>query len=596
MNRFCLVRLPFLILMGLVEAAVAAPPLTPSVTSIAPQAPVKAEDDSEVSLDFHGLAKEAILSETRAQGFFILEKKLRDVWLNDTHLASGSETDNKAMNLAAFYAANDLHIEALAVLKKVTSVTSDVRLALAQSHYAVGRYDGVLEFLEDEPLRFNQAAQLLMIRALGQLGRHNSTYALVRQNFPDGFPSAAEPETYLLSADAALSNDDLSRAQQDIDAIAQNSLKAEMRLFHQLIAGSIELAQLGNAGQLKILEASDFEPWASWAGLRLLRHRLENQSVGLEAAISELDQLLLRTDNKNVQRNIAWTRINLYKNNPLSRAHFDRLSTFIDLYPDANERPVAEARLRQSLTDLFDQGQTLSSMEAAQIFYENIDYAPPGQEGDTMIRNVVSRLTALDLSSSAVELLEHQVFKRLRGAQRSIVATDLAEIYLSLERPSETLRVLRSTRIAGLTEEIGIKRKLLEAAALEKVGDTVQALQLLQGGVSIEEASLQADIYWRDSDWSNAGRLYQYLVTKTGVSRDKAEEAFIRAGVSFSLAGETNALNALIKQGVILFDGEASVLVLDALAKQKEQGADTDKLLQFMNAYKRAYEKSHISG
>lgn len=50
---------------------------------------------------------------------------------------------------------------------------------------------------------------------------------------------------------------------------------------------------------------------------------------------------------------------------------------------------------------------------------------------------LTGRLVAIDLLAPAEQLLDHQVYQRLDGVARSVVATQLAVIYLLDNKPKE---------------------------------------------------------------------------------------------------------------------------------------------------------------
>ena len=85
----------------------------------------------------------------------------------------------------------------------------------------------------------------------------------------------------------------------------------------------------------------------------------------------------------------------------------------MDSFPDADAGAAAAQQMRGDLATLLESG-ALSPLDAAQIFYENIDLAPPGRDGDDLIRKIADQLVALDLVAQAAELLHHQTFERLR--------------------------------------------------------------------------------------------------------------------------------------------------------------------------------------
>ncbi|MEL7490727.1 MAG: hypothetical protein AAGJ73_08405 [Pseudomonadota bacterium] len=549
-----------------------------------------AATDPAPAASLHTRSAEEIQREAASKGFFAFEQSLRD------RVAAGGGA-SAAKDLAAFYAAHKLHVEALAALKDIIiSPGADVQRMRAKSQYAMGRYGAAIELLDDEPFAREPDAQLLLAAALAHEGGYERALSIARNGFPDGLPDDAPDEAVLLLAEAALARGDLERAGAIIDMAKRAAPQALDLNRLRLLQGALDLAERSDARTLEALDAIGAEPWSAWAALKVLTHRHAKQKASDADFAAALSALALRTDHGAVRREIAWAHIGLAEQKPLSRVYVENLRAFIDDFRASDDHAAAEKKLRAALTRLFDGSQALAPMDAAQIFYENIDYAPPGRDGDAMIRSVAERLFDLDLGEAAVELLEHQVFNRLRGAQRSTIAADLADGYLTLKRPSEALRVLRSTRIAGLSDAVALRRKLLEARALEQSGDAQGALQRLNESASIPERALLADIQWRLEDWPAAGRAYQYLMTLNGVSRERAEEAFIRAGVSFSLAEDKAALGDLLLSGETLFVEAPALAIVRELQASGASARGGDNPEEFMDAYWRLYQRTAVKG
>jgi hypothetical protein len=174
------------------------------------------------------------------------------------------------------------------------------------------------------------------------------------------------------------------------------------------------------------------------------------------------------------------------------------------------------------------------------------------------------------------------VYKRLRGTERSIVAADLAQVYLDDRRPSEALRVIRSTRIAGLDDETNLRRKLIEAAALERSGAPAVALELLQQSAGSDALQLQADIYWRQQAWSEAGKAYRALFLASAKPLGpSAKGNALRAAAAFLKAGADAEFAAFRKEAEALGNSPERELI-NSLAAGASPTA-------FLDAYRRLY-------
>jgi hypothetical protein len=207
----------------------------------------------------------------------------------------------------------------------------------------------------------------------------------------------------------------------------------------------------------------------------------------------------------------------------------------------------ARGRIAAALARLASDDK-IAPRDLAQAFYESIEFMPAGAAGDALIRQLTERLVRLDLLKEAAELLEHQVFARLRGVERSRTAAELGQIYLDDQRPGEALRVMRSTRIAGLDATTLARRKLIEATALDRTGASAAALEFLAGVEDAQALWLRADIEWRLKDWAASAASYRNIVeTSEGSPDERTKAAAVRAGAAYAAAGDSKGLAELYK-------------------------------------------------
>lgn len=205
-------------------------------------------------------------------------------------------------------------------------------------------------------------------------------------------------------------------------------------------------------------------------------------------------------------------------------------------YAGADAAGRAEKAQRRTLMAVAD-AAAMSPMALAKTFYDNVQYAPPGAEGDALIRKVAGDLRALDLLGESAELLEHQVFQRLKGADRAAAAATLAAVYLENDEPDETLRVLRSTRYARLPESVAVNRKMLEATALIRKRKYPEALAFLDGDESAGAARLRGDIAWARMAWRDAANAYAGALEAGEAAQNRND--LVKAVAGYVLAGET---------------------------------------------------------
>ncbi|NWG70832.1 MAG: hypothetical protein HXY23_04365, partial [Parvularculaceae bacterium] len=211
---------------------------------------------------------------------------------------------------------------------------------------------------------------------------------------------------------------------------------------------------------------------AALAVLRLLAADLEAGAVTRARARADLAALRLRWSGGVFAREAL--EVAAAAETDIAR-RIDALGRLAREHARSDAATLARVELQSALATLLDE-ESRDPRDVARLFYANVEFAPLGAAGDAMVRRLADRLIRLDLLKEAAELLDHQVFKRLRGAERSRVAADLAQVHLDDRRPSEALRVLRATRMAGVDAATLERRRLLEATALERTGSADAAL------------------------------------------------------------------------------------------------------------------------
>ncbi len=556
----------------------------PSAPTLAPARP-----------PIHAMAPEALRALTEERGFAELERAYRSE-LQAARTAGGAAPVDAARSLAALYAEYGLHAEAAALLAEL-DVDADpgLRLQAARSLYAMGRHAEVVTLLEGEI--DGAEASALIARAAARLGADSRAMpAFVRAQGAAG-PDA---EYFLLLAESALGVGDLDAAEAALGEALRLPMTPAEDALRSLHAARLLKARGREAAADELLRdvaAGGVDPAAARAALlRVLSNRARH---GREPP--DFDALALRSDDPRYRRALAFARAESPASDP--PAVIAALREIAEGYPHADDSAVASRRLRRVLPTLFAPEAETPPIVAAKLFFENIDYAPPGDEGDRLIRRVADRLMALDLGEAAAELLEHQVFQRLRGFERSTVAADLAEIYLSSDRPQEALRVIRSTRIAGLDEETNARRRLLEARALDETGAEEMALILLERATSFDAAALKAEILWRAERWDEAGAAYAALISGAGAD-DRMTEYFVRAGVAYAMAEDAAAIAALLKAHRGRGERAPAFARAVAMIESLENGALPDEaraatgeptaVRRFLEAYRALYDKREV--
>ena len=254
------------------------------------------------------------------------------------------------------------------------------------------------------------------------------------------------------------------------------------------------------------------------------------------------------------------------------------LRLIIARHEQSDDARNAQARIALRLAALFGKSGPPPA-QAAQVFFDNVAFAPPGAEGDALIRQAVETLNGLGLHKEAAKILAHQVARRLRGGERAAVAARLAEISLEAGDAEGALHALRSTRLHGLPAPLVERRMAQEARALARLGEHGAALALLEGAQQESLVALGAEIAFAAGDWPSAARAYAAIAA---ARRDA--DAALRAASSAVLAGDLELANTVAADARRYADARR-IALLDALT-----GSDAHALARdFAPAYRQIY-------
>lgn len=526
-----------------------------------------------------------------AADFFEVEAGLRDAF----DQAERNDKPDAARALAMFYIANQLHSEGLAALRDggadMDAGVDGLLAAIAQ--FGLGRYAETVAILEAEPYARDRVASCWRGMAEAELGAYKAArdglFAPARDCRLPGWAMfafyVAKAQTALAAGEPDIAEGALNAARRmaDTDAARAEAAWLEARLI--AARGDKETAR----ARFERLAAGRAEPFASRAALALLTSDAESGAVAPDQAVERARALGLRWSGGAFEREALFSLMTLENEAGDLGGLFESGRRLLDYHPYTDRTVEARDMMAHALTRLFEEDADISPMQAAEIFYRNIELAPPGHDGDVIIRDVAERLIALDLLGPATELLDHQVFNRLRGEERARVAATLARVYLDGRRPREALRVLRATRFARLDGSVNEERLLLEADALHRTGQGDAALALLEGHGGAQARALAGAVRWDREEWRIAAACFTDALKpalEDGAAFGPTEREWaLRAAIAYTLAGEDDALSNLRGAVEDKLGATPARAIFDALAGAEDAG----DLSQFLDAYHRLY-------
>jgi hypothetical protein len=280
-----------------------------------------------------------------------------------------------------------------------------------------------------------------------------------------------------------------------------------------------------------------------------LRHAAGNLSAG-EAA-EALERLVYAWRGDAVEVDTRLRIAELRAADGAWRASLAALREIAELFP------AQEPQVKTLLGEVFarsiavDAQPGLSPIDLVALAEENADLMPTGPEGHALAERLLDRLTALDLPTRAVALLERLVADAPPGVGRAALGSRLAGLRLESGRPAEALEALSRSMVEGaMPPDLLEQRTLFFAQASTETGDLASALSALAGLGTPAALAARAALLEKAKDWSAAaeawaviaqaqlplsgpldeaqGRLLLRLVAATAQAGDSAQLARLR--------------------------------------------------------------------
>lgn len=531
----------------------------PTVTTVG-TAPAR----SSVDMNFVAIF-ETWRARVRADGFRAIEENLL------TRSAAGDA--DAASDLAYLYFASDLVPEALATIRGIDEAdrTASLDLLAAAGSVKMGRWRDALDRLSAPPLENDPSAAPWRGIALVGLGAFDDAAAEIVLQENNFIPFEDHGAQYFLARGAAaLAIGHIETARESLEAMRGRIETQEQRDQRRLLEARVMLANGDIAPAVSLLRQmrrSGNAPTAYHAQIELLAQDHRRGIISGDDALQKLNALSLRWSGGAVERERLTLEAILLETNGDLLGAVSAHRKLLVRYPYSDGAGAAEQQIRMALTTIL-QDESLSPRVAAEVFYENIDLAPPGAEGDALIRDAAAVLAELDLLDEAAELLRHQVFTRLRGAERSTRAADLAALYLQANNADAALEAIERSRRTRLPAPVAARRAVLEAEAHFLLGDGVRALSLLEDRADAASSALRGRILQSRGEHEKAGGAFAAAATGEGVSADEKAEYAILAASAFAAAGATDELHAFADTVAGALDAGPARDLVTAIAAQ----------------------------
>jgi len=530
------------------------------------------------------------------QQFFAREKALLSA-LSDADMGNDDQEKIDALiDIAVFYIENQFYEEALFLIENhqshyasygnenIESIT-DIELLKFLSRFYIGHDKDIIEHkVKNVELPLVTALKAISHTNLGQYRVAQQMFHQVTQHFDslEFLPDNVHITYYLAQLEAAVMVGDKNWISEIRDILPRYELtknEQDKLVFYTRISvlndgyGAKNLSTEEYYRALETLTGLS-APYSIFAKLERLKIDLSTHKFDVETALSRLEQLRLLWRGDETERELLLMRaIWSHQFGDLEGAIED-YRTVLKHNPNTDYAQIATQDLRVVMSELFLGESDYPLLEATRIFYANVDLLEPGADGDEQIRDVTHRLTELDLLDEAAELLEHQVFQRLRGHDRAKVAVDLAEI--SDKNPVDALRVMQSTRITGLHDDVRNRRREIEAQALWHTGRHDRALARLEitgnDRLPLSTLALRARIEADMGDFSKASETFYPVVmnvfqSSKALNRDQ-EMLILQAISAFAQIGNRSKISEIAQTMQKMYPDQASTTIVVSFAKE----------------------------
>jgi len=448
----------------------------------------------------------------------------------------GPRRDIARTKLAQYYLAHAMGPEALGVLNVMVKSNPEkekdpeFKAMRGVASYVMGRLDEAAKDLAGDAVAAKDEGafwQAVVTAAGGDFGE--SAFALKRlggviRNYPPRlkFPLA------LLLTEAALSTGDVRQAESYLEVLESEHLNDRQIDAVKYLRGRTKEISGDPDGAVVMyeqVENGNHRPSRARAALSKSELLYKNERIDAKQLIEALEKLRFAWRGDDFEFKLLRRLGDLYVQTGNYR---DGLRTLRQAATYFREHPQAEA-VTQEMIRIFEElyleskADDLPPVTAIALYDEFRELTPAGEKGDEMIRKLADRLAAVDLLREAAELLENQVQFRLSGQKKAQVGTRLAVVYLAASNPKRAIRALKKSAQSTMTDEEIVQRRHLEARALIDMGETDQALKLLDDAEDETVAAdiLRSEVYWNASDWRNSAVTIKRLALAKGARRAK---------------------------------------------------------------------------
>lgn len=390
------------------------------------------------------------------------------------------------------------------------------------ANFLLHRYDDALDNFSHEKLQDNNEAifwRTLTSSAINPT-QEDDIILLTLSSIMTNYPQELQERIALIAADTAIqANNDIST--QNFMDVLKNVKSNDMRKAQVLYLNAKKYEYQGypnNAlkeyGNVLYHQSQKYTALARYARINL---ELKLNLISAKQAIPELERLKFAWGEPKFKLQLLQKLAEVYAQDKQYHKAMSTYKSSMELANTIKEKEIILTKMIKLFEDLYMNGKAdeMSPVKAIAL-YKDFDWLAPRSNYYTSIaQKLADRMVAVDLLSSATELLKEQLrLMNLSEEQRAQLGSRLALIYLFEEDNIAALKVLEQTDAANISKNQQQYRKIIKAKALAQLNKNEEALNLLADDYSKNAILVKSDIYWKTAQWDKAADTIKYLIEK----------------------------------------------------------------------------------
>ncbi len=500
---------------------------------------------------------------------------MRQHWQRTLAEVPPSERDRVRLNMARFYFARNHANEALGLLTLLSQQVPDLLhrnefLALRGAVRVLTHDVGAVDDLSMPDIANYPEVRLWRAVAKTRLLEWQEAANLFQSSDAvlDKYPEPFFTDFSIAAIEAAIANKDRSYAGKVLDRLIQRRPDLDMASGSVNYLRGVLMSLTDHLDRAetywKKAVSSDDQLYRIRAKLSLTDYEVITSKITPLQAAEKLERLRYAWRGDDLELDVLRRLGKFYIEGGKMEEGLATLRQALMLLPDNDAAKQLHMEMAFAFRDVFlgTKNHDVSALDALSLYERFYDLAPPGAEGDAIIRALAQRMVSLDLLDRGAALLADQARRRLTVPMKTKVGTQAAGIYLLDHKADDALGILKDTEDNATSEDLVIERNLLKAKALSSLDRVPEAKTILKNVNSEYATRLLVDIAWRGHDWAGAAETLDHLIGPPPAGESKGEglkvetaQLIISRAIALALINDSDGLKKLRTDFTALMKG-----------------------------------------